>query len=249
MSKLTQGNKFTVNDIRDSLSDGWNLFRMAPGASIAYALIFAVIGFFLLAGIGIMGVSPMALPFAGGFMLVGPILLSGFFSIFDRAKSNKPVSAVAAVSAIKNVPMQLWTISLICTMLFLIWITDAVVLYAFMVGTKHMPYSLPWIIELSRNVLIFEFVGSIMGSILAFFIFSISVFAVPLLYQNRTNLVTAIALSVRAVFRSIISSIIWGFLLSVIMVSSILLLPLFIITFPVLAFTSYSLYYKVFPEV
>ena len=37
----------------------------------------------LLSAITALGFSPMVLPFAGGFMLVGPILLTGFFEL-DR---------------------------------------------------------------------------------------------------------------------------------------------------------------------
>ena len=74
------GNKFTINDVISSIGDGWIMFWEIPGVSIAYTSIFALSGLILLSGIGMMGLSPMALPFAGGFMLIGPILLSGFFT-------------------------------------------------------------------------------------------------------------------------------------------------------------------------
>jgi len=43
-----------------------------PAASMAFASLFALIGLVVLAAVGEFGISPMALPFAGGFMLVGP---------------------------------------------------------------------------------------------------------------------------------------------------------------------------------
>ena len=48
---------------------------------MAYAAVFAVLGMILLTAIGAFGLSPMALPFAGGFMLVGPIMLTGYFEL------------------------------------------------------------------------------------------------------------------------------------------------------------------------
>ena len=238
------GNKFTINDVISSIGDGWIMFWEIPGVSIAYTSIFALSGLILLSGIGMMGLSPMALPFAGGFMLIGPILLSGFFTIADHYNDDKEsVRLSDAVLALKQAPAQLWVISLVCTMLFLIWITDAATLYAIMISDVQPP----WTIEIESNVIAYELWGSLMGSVLAFIIFAISAFSVPLLYQSRTNLVSAVTLSVKTVFGNFINRIIWGILLSVLTIISIIILPLFIVTLPVLAFASYSLYKRIFP--
>jgi uncharacterized membrane protein len=69
---------FGISDVADSLVIGWQTFRTLPAASIAYAGVFALIGLVLLVLIGHLGISPMALPVAGGFLLVGPALLTGF---------------------------------------------------------------------------------------------------------------------------------------------------------------------------
>ncbi len=248
MNSTTHINSFTISDLFKSLDDGWKLFLAIPRVSIAYTSIFAVIGLILLTFIGVMGVSPMAIPFAGGFMLIGPVLLSGFFKIADNYYDEKEsVRFTDAVFALKNAPVQLWIMSLICTMLFLVWITDAATLYAIMIGMDHMPYIFPWTIEFRSNIIAFELWGSIMGSVLAFLIFSISAFSVPLIYQDRANLVRAVSLSIKTLFGNFFSSIFWGVFLSIVMIVSILLLPLFIIALPVMAFASYSLFKKVFP--
>jgi len=240
--------KFTIKDVISSVSDGWNIFLEVPKVSIAYAAIFAVIGLLLLTYIGLEGFSPIALPFAGGFMLIGPVLLSGFFKISDKhTEDSESVRLSDAILALKNASKQLWIISLVCMLLFMVWITDAAILYAIMIGGDHLPYQLPWLIEIRSNVIAFEFWGSIMGSVLAFLIFSVSAFSVPLLYQNKTHIVNAISLSAKTVMRNFISSIFWGILLSVLTMTSIVFMPLFVVTLPVLSFASYSLYKKVFP--
>jgi uncharacterized membrane protein len=244
MKTPDSGNKFTMNDVISCIGDGWIMFWEIPGISIAYASIFASIGLVLLGGVGMMGLSPMALPFAGGFMLVGPILLSGFFKIADHYNDDKEsVHLSDAVFALKQAPAQLWVISLVCTMLFLVWITDAATLYAIMIRDVQPP----WSIEIESNIIAYELWGSLMGSVLAFIIFAISAFSVPLIYQARANLISAVTLSVKTVFGNFISSIFWGILLSVLTIISIIILPLFIITLPVLAFASYSLYKRIFP--
>jgi uncharacterized membrane protein len=244
MKTPDSGNKFTINDVINSIGDGWIMFWEIPGVSIAYTSIFALIGLILLGGIGMMGLSPMALPFAGGFMLIGPILLSGFFKIADHYNDDKEsVRLSDAVFALKKAPAQLWVISLVCTLLFLIWITDAATLYAIMISDVQPP----WTIEIESNVIAYELWGSLMGSVLAFIIFAISAFSVPLLYQGRTNLISAVTLSVKTVFGNFICSLFWGILLSLLTIISIIILPLFVFTLPVLAFASYSLYKRVFP--
>ena len=62
-----------------ALGVGLVTFRAIPGPSIRFASLLAFIGLALLARIGRWGFSPMALPLAGGFLLVGPALLAGFF--------------------------------------------------------------------------------------------------------------------------------------------------------------------------
>ncbi len=219
-----------------------------PGASMAFATLFALIGLVLLAAVGKFGVSPMALPFAGGFMLVGPALLTGFFRLaVIRADGRKP-RLMDAFAAFARAPGGLWMVASLCAFLFLIWITDAAILYAMMIGGEHLPYDLPWLITLQREVVAFEFWGALMGSVLAFIILAISAFSVPLLHEGRANLVQAIHASVRAVFGNFISCITWGLVLTSATVLSILLLPLLTVVLPVLAYASFALYRKVFPQ-
>jgi uncharacterized membrane protein len=83
---------------------------------------------------------------------------------------------------------------------------------------------------------------------LAFAIFAISAFSVPLIYYRRAGLVRAVHLSVSAVFANLLPSLVWALILSVTIISSIVIFPLFLLTFPVLAFASHALYRELFPE-
>ena len=238
---------FSRKDIAEALTSGWHTFLAIPGPSMAYAAAFALIGLLLLMAVGQLGASPMALPLAGGFMLVGPALLSGFFRLsIIHARGDEP-RLLDAFAAFPRVPGGVWIVSILCLFLFLIWITDAAVLYAVMIGGEHLPYQLPWLINLQGQVIAFEFWGSLMGSIIAFLILAISAFSVPLLFDGRASLVEALQASVRTVFANFLSSIIWGVLLAGIILISIVLLPLLLITLPTLAYASFFLYRTVFP--
>jgi uncharacterized membrane protein len=240
--------KFSIRDIADALRTGWYVFRSMPAVSMAFATLFALIGLVLLAALGRFGISPMALPFAGGFMLVGPALLTGFFRLSAiRAGAGNP-RLMDAFFAFARAPVGLWLVAMVCSFLFLIWITDAAVLYVVMIGPEHLPYQLPWLIGLSSHVVAFELWGALMGSLLAFVILAISAFSVPLLHEGRAHPVQAVHASVRAVFRNLPTSVVWGLVLTGVTVLSILLLPLLTVVLPVLAYASLALYRKVFPE-
>lgn len=241
------GQKFSVVDIFECLKQGWRTFRCIPVPSMAYALIFTGTGFVLLAAVHHYGLAPMALPLVGGFMLIGPVILSGFFKLADQHHAQSQVRLSAALLALVHAPTSVWVIALFCSFLFLIWITDAATLYSFMIGGEHLPYQLPWQVTVPENVLLFELFGSLMGAVLAFAILAVSAFSVPLLYQNRAKLTVAVGMSVKAIFSNFLTSICWGLLLTLLTFISILLLPLLTVTLPVLAYASYELYKKVFP--
>ena len=243
-----QPRRFSLVDIRAALVAGWSTFRAIPYPSIAFAAVFAGIGLVLLWGVGRLGLSPMALPFAGGFMLVGPALLTGFFRLAQRQAAGAVPRFADALAAFLHAPAGLWVVALLCAFLFLIWITDAAMLYAFTVGGRHLPYELPWLLNWHPDVVVFELWAALLGAALAFLILAISAFSVPLLHDRRASLAQAVSASVRAVLGSFPAAIAWALLLTGTVLFSILLLPLLTVTLPILAYASHALYRTVFPD-
>lgn len=236
-------------DIADAMVTGWRTFRAVPMASMAFAALFALIGLLVLVAVGAFGVAPMALPIASGFMLVGPALLTGFFRLAVIHAAGRRPRLMDAFTAFAGAPAGLWLVALLCAFLFLIWITDAAVLYTVMIGAEHLPYEMSWLLRLQQQVVAFELWAALMGSVLAFIILAISAFSVPLLHERRAGLVAAVHASVRAVFGNFAICIAWGLVLTGATLLSILLLPLLTVVLPVLAYASFALYRKVFPQV
>ncbi|WP_025917321.1 DUF2189 domain-containing protein [Herminiimonas sp. CN] len=209
-------------------------------------MIFAIIGLLILTGVARAGLTPMILPLAGGFMLIGPILLCGFFSVADRVARKLPPRFGDVFSGFSHASRQIIAVALVCMLLLLIWLTDAATLYGFMVG--RTPVLLPGLLPPSDEVAAFILWSSMMGAALAFLIFAISAFSVPLLYYRRVELVQAIVLSVRVIFGNFVPCISWAIILSAAIIVSILLLPLFLLAFPVMAYASHALYHEAFPQ-
>ena len=191
--------RLSYSDIGTALRKGYALFADTPKVSIAFAGVFTLLGLIVLSAIGILGFSPLALPFAGGFMLLGPVLLTGYFELAGRYLRGDSARLLDAFAAFHRAPKGLWIVALVCAFLFMVWITDAGVLYSFTIGGERLSYDLTWVPELGRSVLSFELWGSLMGSVIAYMIFSISAFSVPLIYERRCSAVQGIQISARTV--------------------------------------------------
>lgn len=87
-----------------------------------------------------------------------------------------------------------------------------------------------------------------MGAALAFIIFSVSAFSIPLIYDRRATLVSGVVASVRAVFTRFPVVMAWALTMSAVIILSALLLPLLLFTLPVTAYASRAFYWRVYPR-
>ena len=240
-----QPRRVSLDAIARALSSGWSTLGQTAGIGRGFAAIFATVGLALLITLGINGLTPLALPLAGGFMLVGPPLLSGYFNVVRLLDAGNSPRFGDLFAGLRSAPRTVWVIALVCMLLFMIWITDAAVMYSFMIG--RAPVLVEDILPRGADIAAFEFYGSLMGTALASAIYAISAFSVPMLFERRASLIGAVTASVRAVLGNLRVSVPWAVILASAVMASILVLPLFIIVLPWLAYASYRLYREVFP--
>lgn len=236
---------FSLATLKLALAEGWQIANATRAVSIAYSLIFVLGGVLIISGLLARGLTPFVIAAAGGFMLVGPVVLAGFFGIAQAFEAGEPVTPRAIIAGYGNAAGALWPLALVCGLLFMIFVTDAAILYAYMVGGA--PIWLAELIPASANVLDFVLWAAISGLIVAFLLFAVSSFSVPLLCEQRAGLVGAIVTSVRVVFGNFPAAMGWAFLLSTVIITSALLLPLLPLTLPWLAYASRALYRQVLP--
>lgn len=236
---------FGFAELRQALAQGWRVANATRAASIAYAAIFTLIGAVILGVLLSQGFTPFIIAAAGAFMLVGPAILAGFFGIAQAHERNEKVGAGATAGGFATADRAIWVIALVCALLFMIFLTDAAILYSYMIGGA--PVWLTELIPATPGVMNFLFWGAISGGIVAFLIFCVSAFSVPLLCERRASLVNAVVTSVRIVFANFLPAIAWATLLSVLIIGSILLLPLLPLTLPWLAYASRALYRHILP--
>ena len=237
---------FSLATLKNALAEGWRVANATRAVSIIYSLIFVLGGVLIIGGLLASGLTPFVIAAAGGFMLVGPVILAGFFGIAQAFEDGKPVTPSAIAAGYGDAAAALWALALVCGLLFMIFVTDAAILYAYMVGGA--PVWLLEVIPAAASVLSFVKWAAVSGLVVAFLLFTISSFSVPLLCERRTSLVGAIVTSVRVVFGNFPIAIFWAFLLSTVTIGSILLLPLLPLTLPWMAYASRAVYRQVLPR-
>jgi uncharacterized membrane protein len=218
-----------------ALSAAWRERRASPAATQALALaaVPAVVGVLILAGLLQAGLAPMVLPMAGGFLLVGPAAWPLFLAL------RRCGSLHGTAGVLRGAPRGLWALAGVCLLLFLIWMSDAATVYSFMIGGEAGIGAgrVAWFLALT----------SVMGVVLALIVFCIAVFSVPLLLDRRAGLVQAVMASVKAVFASPGTMLLWAGVLGVTGIVSALCPLLLLPALPWLAFAGDLLYLEIFP--
>ena len=224
---------------------GWILFSRSRQLSVTYAMIFSLIGVVILVGIERASYAPLIVPLGGGLLLVGPSLLCGFFALADRAARHESGSMADIVGGCSRASPAMFVVALLSTALFIAWLADVATLYGVAIGRVPM---LPGMFIVQPGDDVAFLVGSsLIALLLPLAIFAISAFSVPLLYYRRASLWPALRLSVAAVLSNLAVSAVWTLWLSLCLIASIVIFPLILLSFPVLAFASHSLYRELFP--
>lgn len=235
----------SLTSISRALAQGWRVASATRGVSFIYSLIFTLGGLVIMGGLLAQGWTPFVIAAAGAFMLIGPVLLAGFFGIAEASEAGEPVTLASVGRGFARASKALWALSLVCALLFMIFVTDAAILYAYMVGGT--PVWLSNLMPANTNVLSFVQWASISGMVVALLLFCVAAFSVPLLCERRASLVEAVVISVRVFFGNLVTALLWAILLSVTVIGSVLLLPLLPVVLPWMAYASRALYREALP--
>lgn len=234
----------SVAALRRAIVAGWRLARATRGIAATYSLLFVAGGLLIFSLLWRQGWLPFLPAAAGAFMLLGPLTLAGFFGLARAHEAGQPPGAAAIAAGFRRAAAALWALAVVCGLLLMIFVTDAAILYAYLVGGDPIAVG-DWLPH--AGVGRFLLGAGVSGLFVALMLYAISVFAVPLLCERRTGLVAAVVLSVRIVFGNLPRALLWAWLLASIGIASALLLPLLPLTLPWLAYASRALYREVLP--
>jgi uncharacterized membrane protein len=191
------------------LKAGWDDLRAAPGASLFYGAVLALMGWVLR---HFFGEAAYALAFATGFLLVGPFLAMGMYDISRRRERGLPVSVGATLTAWRaNVP-AIGFYAVILALLMAVWIRVSVVVVAlfFEGGMPNAATLLPDLAH-SENGPFFLLAYVAAGFGFALLVFATSVVSLPMLLdREKMDTLTAMITSFNALRQNFAAMLLWA---------------------------------------
>jgi uncharacterized membrane protein len=197
------------------LAAGLSDYQKATGASVAYGLVFVVIGLLLLLALYIANMIYLFVPLATGFMLLGPALTVGFYAISrDLERGEKP-SLGRALSAFRVNPGPFAYIGFAFLCLFLLWVRLAQLAFALSFPSSA-GLDIPSLVNatlLTGGGLVFVAITLAIGGVIAALTFAGGAFALPMLLDRPVGMVEAVATSWNAVVMNLRPMAVWAVLL------------------------------------
>lgn len=234
---------FSLTTLGESLAEGWQMTKTTLKASVGYSLVFTLIGLLSLLLLNAAGFLPFMLAMAGSFMIFGPVMLAGFYGIAKAREAGTDPGIGAIFNGFREASPSFWVLALVCMLLFLIFITDAAILYSYMIG--DLPLSFSELSEHGPKAVRFLFWTKVSGAFIAGMVYVVTAFSIPLLCERKADLVPAVVTSIRATFGNPVAALAWALLLGSLGILASILLPALPLVLPWLAYSGRALAHKV----
>ncbi|MEO1328154.1 MAG: DUF2189 domain-containing protein [Pseudomonadota bacterium] len=238
-----------LDDIRAALSAGVSDFLAAPQFGLFFGGVFVLGGFLLLGFLTVLEMPWMIIFLAVGFPLVGPFVAVGLYEVSRRRAAGEPLRWPEVLGVIVNQKdRQLAWMAFVVLFIFWIWAYQIRLLIALFLGLAPVSTLEGFVTTILSDPdgVLFLSVGTGVGAVLAFVLFSTTVLSMPMLVDKDVDIVTAIVTSVQAVLSNPKPMLAWGVLVTAAMMLA--LLPAFLgllFVLPILGHATWRLYDRV----
>lgn len=227
------------------LGAGWRDLLDRPGPSLAYGVAVFLVSLVIVWGLFAFGLDYILFPALAGFMVMGPLIAIGLYAKSQAIEAGRPFSLSSMLFVKAKAGGQVLFIGVILTLLMLLWMRAAVIVYALFFGLRPFP-GLDHVAQMlftTPTGWAMLLVGSVVGGLFAAFSFAISTFSVPMLLDQDVDAFTAMGTSISMVFRNLPVMIAWGVIVLVLSLLGVVtgLLGL-IVVFPLLGHATWHSY-------
>lgn len=231
--------------IRAALRRGWQDFKAAP----QYGLFFG--GFYSLCGLAlwqltvITGQTYWILLASFGFPLIGPFAAVGLYEVSHLLERGETISWSKVLTGVwREKDRQIPSMAAIIILLFIIWVFIGHVIFALFMGLSVMTnVTSSFEIFLTANGLMMIAAELVIGGLVAFILYSITVIGMPMLVDREVDFVTAMITSFGVVTRNPKPMLAWGAIVTIAL--GVGMFPYFLgllIVLPVLGHATWHLY-------
>lgn len=230
-------------DLRAALAAGWADFKAMPAYGLFFAFFYMAAGLALYFGLVQGGQLFWFIALAAGFPIFAPFAALGIYEVSRRREIGQPVSWGAVLGAWRgHGNAQISTLTVLVLVVFGFWMILARGIFAIFFSQSGIGHETLSLLLSSQGIAMLA-VGSAVGALVAFALFSITVVSLPLLLDRDVDFMTAIIISLEVVSQNRATMVLWAALIAVILFVS--MIPLFLgllIALPVLGHASWHLY-------
>lgn len=235
----------SLHVFRTALARGWSDLCQAPGFAFVFAGTYVLGGWFMLWVTWVTGQSYWLVFAAIGFPLIAPFAAVGFYDISRRIEQGRAIDWMQIFSVIlRQSKRQLPSICAIIIVIFLFWFFLAHMIFALFLGLSTMTnVSSSYEVFLTGNGLMMLGFGTVVGAAFAALLYMITVLSLPLLLDREVDFVTAMVTSFQYVLTYPVLMFGWALFIGVLTVVSMLpgFLGLFV-SLPLLGHATWHLY-------
>ena len=224
------------------LWQGWGRFRASSLASMSGVAFFVIIGLTL--EYWLLKTDRWLIYFilAWGFFLISPFLLSAYYRASQEAADKSTGTGGSLFFALVKSPAAAWAIALVTGAIYLVWITDALIIYSVYFGFHPIPdlFGNP---EVRADVFSYLLYASLLGAVLSLITFPVTVLSLPHIIFSGAGFVDAVVFSVKGVARRLPGMLLWALVIGFVMLFTLIIfLPAALVVFPVLAHANAACY-------
>ncbi len=215
-----------------------------PQISLAYGTVFTAISLAILLGLYVSGATYMALPLAGGFLLLGPMIAVGLYETSRRLEEGKPVTLPDMVKFGVRSPGQLAFMGVFLLIIYFVWLDLAFLLFMLFLGPQafQLDAIVPTLLFTPSGIGLL-IVGTAAGLVLALLVFAVTAVSIPLLMRRKVDAVTAALTSIQAVTLNPAPMLLWAVLIVAMMALAFATLFVgMIVIFPLIGHATWHAY-------
>lgn len=218
------------------LKSGWDDFKGCWLTSLPYGVVFALLGYTLV-HIG-WSRHDMAMTLSTGFLLVAPFLAVVFYDLSRRREQP----GRAAFTSIRENLSSIGMFAVLLMFTLSVWERISAIVLGNHLGSSQVPdASLAWLFSPENIEFVIAF--TLVGAVMAAFIFAISVVSLPMLMDRRVDIVTAVMTSLWTVRANPLAMLFWA--AAIVLLTGVGIATSFIglaVIFPVLGHATWHAY-------
>ena len=194
------------------LKAGWNDLAHRPISSLTYGAGIYALSITAIVILVLYGHDYILFPALAGFMIIAPLLAIGLYEKSRCRKHGEDIGLRRMLLVRPAAGPQVFFTGLLLSLLVLLWMRSAVLIYALFFGVRPFP----GLDEIAGFLItqpvgwIILGVGTVVGGLFASFGFAVSAFSIPMLLDRKVDALTAMGTSMALVWNNLVPMIVWG---------------------------------------